>query len=172
MALQGETVKHLQLLLVLLRLLSTELLGRVSLVHFIFGEDGEVPPVPATLLDFHFLDDAGVQSRMAHSQASLGIPCVGWTGHHHRLDLAFFVRVAATRWEEGDAGVGGCAGGSAVAVGRAVVAVLTAELEAGESGVARGCRSRVQDGSGRGLDWCSSLDRRTETAERHDGVCV
>ena len=138
MALQGETVKHLQLLLVLLRLLSTELLGRVSLVHFIFGEDGEVPPVPAALLDFHLLDDAGVQSRMAHSQASLArIPRVGWAGHHHCLDLAFLVRVASTRREKGDAGVGGCAGGSAVAVCRAVVAVLTAELEAGESGVSR-----------------------------------
>jgi hypothetical protein len=135
MSLQSETVKHLQLLLMLLRLSKRELLGRESLVHLVVGEDGEVPPIPAALLDLHFLDDASVQSRMAHSQASLGISCVGRTGHHHRLDLAFFVRVASTRREKGDAGVGGCTRRSAVAVRRAVVAVLTAELEAGESGV-------------------------------------
>jgi hypothetical protein len=136
MALQGETVEHLQLLLMLLRLLAREFFRRVSLVHVVFGEDGEVPPIPAALFCLHILDDAGVHSGIAHSQAALGISRVGRAGHHQCLDLAFFVRVASTGREEGDAGVGGCAGGSAVAVGRAVVAVLTAELEAGESGVA------------------------------------
>jgi hypothetical protein len=109
MSLQSETVKHLHLLLMLLRLLVRELRRRVSLVHIVFGEYGEAPPIPAALLDLHFLDDAGVQSRMAHAQASLGISRVGWAGHHHCLDLAFFVRVASTRREKGDAGVGGCA---------------------------------------------------------------
>jgi hypothetical protein len=56
----GEAVEHSQLLLILLRLLSRQLLGRVSLVYVIFREDGEVPPVPAALLELHLLDDARV----------------------------------------------------------------------------------------------------------------
>jgi len=108
-SLQSETVKHLHLLLILLRLFTGELLCSVSLVHVVFGEHGETPPIPAALLDLHILDNACVQSRMAHPQASLGRPGVGWAGHHHCLDLAFFVGVAPTRREKSDASVGGSA---------------------------------------------------------------
>lgn len=59
-AVEGKAVEHLHLLLVLLRLLTREFLSRISFVHIILREDGEIPPVSAALLRLHFLDNAGV----------------------------------------------------------------------------------------------------------------
>ena len=59
-AVESKAVEHLQLLLVLLRLLAREFLSRVSFVHIVLREDGEIPPVSAALFRLHFLDNAGV----------------------------------------------------------------------------------------------------------------
>ena len=59
-AIESKAVEHLHLLLVLLRLFTREFRSRVSFVHIVLRKDGEIPPVSATLLRLHFLDDAGV----------------------------------------------------------------------------------------------------------------
>jgi hypothetical protein len=66
-AFESKAVEHLQFLLVLQRLLARKFLGRVSFVHIVFREDSEIPPVSAALLRLHLLDNAGVESWVAHA---------------------------------------------------------------------------------------------------------